>query len=147
METSLTKYVYRLIVISTEEFVHDNADGKLKTLSQFDRETELEFAPLTIFAGANSSGKSTFIQSILLFAQSLAHKVSSRPIVLNGSFASLGQFDDLKSNDSVIDRIEIKCTCSPILEQEHSDQRRMNLPARPSMYYRRGFSDRTGNYM
>ena len=37
-------------------------------------ETELDFGPLTIFAGANSSGKSTFIQSILLIAQTLAHK-------------------------------------------------------------------------
>ena len=42
------------------------------------KETELEFAPLTIFAGANSSGKSTFLQSILLIAQTLSHKVSSR---------------------------------------------------------------------
>ncbi len=32
-------------------------------------ETELRMAPLTVFAGVNSSGKSTFLQSILLVAQ------------------------------------------------------------------------------
>ena len=58
------------------------------------KETELNFAPLTIFAGANSSGKSTFLQPILLVAQTLAHRVTSRPVVLNGAFARLGQFDD-----------------------------------------------------
>lgn len=61
-------------------------------------ETELDLGPLTIFAGANSSGKSTFIQSVLLVAQTLAHKVGSRSVVLNGALTSLGQFDDLKSN-------------------------------------------------
>ena len=32
------------------------------------KETELDLGLLTIFAGANSSGKSTFIQSVLLIA-------------------------------------------------------------------------------
>ena len=80
-------------------------------------DTELALGPLTIFAGANSSGKSTFIQSILLVAQTLAHKVSSRSVVLNGALTSLGQFDDLKSNGSESDQITIKCTCRPVSEQ------------------------------
>ena len=71
------------------------------------KETELDFAPLTIFAGANSSGKSTFLQSILLVAQTAAHKIASRPVVLNGAFAHLGQFDDLRSVDSDADQIAI----------------------------------------
>lgn len=78
------------------------------------KETELEFAPLTIFAGANSSGKSTFLQSILLVAQTLAHKVSSRSVVLNGAFTKLGQFDDLRSVDSDADQIVIGWACQPI---------------------------------
>lgn len=75
---------------------------------------ELELGPLTIFAGANSSGKSTLIQSILLVAQTLAHKVGSRSVVLNGALTSLGQFDDLKSNDGESDQITITCTCKPL---------------------------------
>ena len=75
--------------------------------------TELSLAPLTVFSGANSSGKSTFIQSILLIAQTLASKVSSRSVVLNGALTSLGQFDDLRSNESESDQIRIRWTCSP----------------------------------
>lgn len=75
---------------------------------------EIDLGPLTIFAGANSSGKSTFIQSILLIAQTLSHKVSSRSVVLNGAFTSLGQFDDLKSSNSASEQITVKCTCKPL---------------------------------
>ena len=85
------------------------------------KETELNFAPLTIFAGANSSGKSTFLQSILLVAQTLAHKVTSRSVVLNGAFARLGQFDDLRSVDSDADQIVIGWTVQPL---QYSQSRR-----------------------
>ena len=76
-------------------------------------ETELELAPLTIFAGANSTGKSTLLQSMLIVAQTLGHKVSSRSVVLNGALARLGQFDDLKSADSDANQIVIGWVCQP----------------------------------
>ena len=82
-------------------------------------ETKLAMAPLTIFSGANSSGKSTFLQSILLVAQTLAHKVSSRSVVLNGALAQLGQFDDLKSIDSDADQIVIGWECEPPREHHN----------------------------
>ena len=92
-------------------------------------ETKLEMAPLTIFAGANSSGKSTFLQSILLIAQTLAHKVSSRSVVLNGALAQLGQFDDLKSIDSDADQIVIGWGCEPLREHHYLEpvRRRQTL--------------------
>jgi predicted ATPase len=98
-------------------------------------ETELDLGPLTIFAGANSSGKSTFIQSVLLVAQTLAHKVSSRSVVLNGALTSLGQFDDLKSNGSESDQITIKFTCRPLFDQDVSAQRRSQFTPRSAIYY------------
>lgn len=79
--------------------------------------TELELGPLTVFAGANSSGKSTFIQSILLIAQTLVSKIGSRPVVLNGAFTRLGHFNDLKSDSGESDQIVIKFTCLPRLPQ------------------------------
>ena len=57
---------------------------------------DLPLAPLTIFAGANSSGKSTLLQSILLIAQTLSSRVSTQTILLNGHFTKLGQLDDLR---------------------------------------------------
>ena len=98
-------------------------------------ETELDLGPLTIFAGANSSGKSTFIQSVLLVAQTLAHKVGSRSVVLNGALTSLGQFDDLKSNGGEADQIIIKCTCRPLPDQEAAMPGRSQFTARRAIYY------------
>lgn len=98
-------------------------------------ETELELGPLTIFAGANSSGKSTFIQSILLVAQTLSHKVGSRSVVLNGALTSLGQFDDLKSDSGASDQIAIKCTWRPLLDQDAAMGRRSQLAPRGAIYY------------
>ena len=98
-------------------------------------ETELELGPLTIFAGANSSGKSTFIQSILLVAQTLAHKVSSRSVVLNGALTSLGQFDDLKSSGSQSDQITIKCTCHPFSDPDRVEYRGVGARPRRAFYY------------
>ena len=100
---------------------------KVSNFKSIRKETELSLKPLTIFAGANSSGKSTFIQSLLLIAQTLAHKVSSRSVVLNGALTSLGQFDDLKSNGSESDQITIKCTCQPASEQDDAIRERTDL--------------------
>lgn len=77
------------------------------------KETELDLAPLTIFAGANSSGKSAFLQSILLVAQTLSNRISSRSVVLNGALVRLGQFDDIRSANSASDQIRIGWTLGP----------------------------------
>lgn len=60
-------------------------------------DTNLEFGPLTLFAGPNSGGKSTCIQSVLLICQTLRNQIGSRSVVLNGTLARLGQFSDLQS--------------------------------------------------
>ena len=70
-------------------------------------ETDLELAPLTIFAGSNSSGKSTVLQSMLLIAQTLSSRATTRPIVLNGELVHLGQFDDIRSFAGEADQISI----------------------------------------
>ena len=93
---------------------------KLFNFKSVGSETTLPLAPLTIFAGANSSGKSTLLQSILLVAQTLLHKVSSRSVVLNGALAKLGQFDDIKTAESNADQILIGWTCSPPLHLAES---------------------------
>jgi predicted ATPase len=98
-------------------------------------ETELYLGPLTIFAGANSSGKSTFIQSILLVAQTLAHKVGSRSVVLNGALTSLGQFDDLKSDGGESNQITIKCTCRPLPDQDAAIARQSQFAPRGAIYF------------
>ena len=76
--------------------------------------TPIELAPLTIFAGANSSGKSTIIQSILLTAQTLQSPVHSKSVVLNGHIIRLGIFNDVVSNTRDHDSISIGFIMSPL---------------------------------
>ena len=97
-------------------------DWKVENFKSIQDETELQIAPLTIFAGTNNSGKSTFMQSILLVAQTLENKIEELPIVLNGSKISLGKYEDLKSNNSRKRAIGIKCTISPFFRSEITQQ-------------------------
>lgn len=92
------------------------------------KETSLSFAPLTLFAGPNSSGKSTIIQSILLVSQTLSHKVGSRSVVLNGTLTRLGQFDDLKSYEGEFDQVTIGWECHPTEDAKMATIENMHFP-------------------
>jgi predicted ATPase len=70
---------------------------RLSNFKAVGSELELDLKSLTLVAGANSSGKSTLLQSILLFAQTLRSRAGGHPIVLNGDFVKLGDFSDIKS--------------------------------------------------
>lgn len=59
--------------------------------------TDLRMAPLTVFTGANSSGKSTVLQTLLLQTQTLQSTVHSASVVLNGHIVRLGKFTDIAS--------------------------------------------------
>ncbi len=70
-------------------------EWKLNNFKSIDQEKDLEFRPLTIFTGANSSGKSTILQSILLVTQTLQSPIASRSILLNGWFKKFGSYTDI----------------------------------------------------
>ena len=73
------------------------------TLGNFQsiRETKkLELKPLTIFSGPNSSGKSAVIKSLLMVAQSLGSSAREVPLVLNGKYTQLGDFDHILHHGS-----------------------------------------------
>jgi len=82
--------------------------------------TTLEFAPLTIFTGANSSGKSTIIQSLLLTTQTLQNPVSSRAIILNGHIIRIGAFNDIVSNKNENKSILVGFELSPSVDERES---------------------------
>jgi predicted ATPase len=89
------------------------SEWKLFNFKSVADETKLSFRPLTLFAGPNSSGKSTCIQSILLICQTLRNPIGSRPIILNGALARLGQFSDLKTTGSAANAILVGWTLAP----------------------------------
>lgn len=47
---------------------------------------------LGFLCGANSSGKSTLLQSMLVVAQTFGTASQNRGLILNGQFAKLGEF-------------------------------------------------------
>lgn len=55
----------------------------------------LSLTKINVFAGANSSGKSSLLQSILLLKQTLQYGAPNRPLSLNGPILRLGTFDDV----------------------------------------------------
>ncbi|QUS38638.1 DUF3696 domain-containing protein [Tardiphaga alba] len=72
----------------------------IENFKSFSGRTDLALAPITIFAGANSSGKSSIIQSILLLKQTVQYAPASRGMALNGPLVKLGTFEDIKNSKS-----------------------------------------------
>jgi hypothetical protein len=113
---------------------------KLGNFKSIRTQTELSMGPLTIFAGPNSSGKSTFIQSILLINQTLTSQVRSRSVILNGPLTKLGQFHDLRSfGKRKTNRIRIEWECQlPIDNQGGNAVAPTPVTQRGVFYGRRG---------
>ena len=65
-----------------------------KSLAQ---ETRLEIRPLTVLAGANSSGKSSIMQPLLLLKQTLQASYDPGPLLLNGPNAKFTSVEQLMS--------------------------------------------------
>ncbi len=56
---------------------------------------DVELAPVTVFAGLNNSGKSSFLQSILMIAQTLSNPLSELALLPNGPLVQLGRFENV----------------------------------------------------
>jgi predicted ATPase len=107
--------------------------GQFKSVVQ---PTSLEMRPLTVFAGGNSSGKSTIVHSLLLMYQTLASRSSHRQLALNGEILTLGTFSDVLSQSSERRVITLGFTLDVDISPE---QRRKSVPvigAASSSWYR-----------
>ena len=97
---------------------------KISALKSIEHLT-VECSKLNILAGANSSGKSTFLQAMLLIAQNKYNRQG-----LNGEYVSLGDFRlDAKNYHVTSDKIEIEITTQPetvmpiqLIFQEEDDE-------------------------
>ena len=61
------------------------------------KESRIEIRPLTILAGANSSGKSSIMQPLLLLKQTLEASYDPGPLLLNGPNAKFTAVDQIFS--------------------------------------------------
>lgn len=74
---------------------------QIKNFKAFSDTGLMSFPPVTVLCGANSTGKSSIIKSILLAKQSTAERRSSpkldapaQPLILNGELTKLGAWSD-----------------------------------------------------
>ena len=84
-------------------------------------ESRIEIRPLTILSGANSSGKSSIMQPLLLMKQTLEASYDPGPLLLNGpnaKFTSASQFISRmpKDSDRQVFSVELEHTRYPTLE-------------------------------
>lgn len=71
--------------------------GRLKAVSN---PVTLTFKPITVFAGLNSSGKSTVLQSVLMISQTLSNQNPDKPCIINGNIVQLGTFTTILNDQS-----------------------------------------------
>lgn len=71
-------------------------------------ELYVEMAELNVFAGINSMGKSTTIQTLLLLRQAYEMDSINKGIYLNGTLTNLGTGYDILYRNSQIDKISIE---------------------------------------
>src|SRR5437667_4930638 len=69
-----------MVLLSKEDITRITVGG-FKSIGQ---EQSIEIKPLTILAGANSSGKSSIMQPLLLLKQTLDATYDPGPLLLNG---------------------------------------------------------------
>ena len=89
----------------------------------------IDLKPLTVVVGVNSSGKSTFIQAVLLIVQHLRDEYSTElNYSLNEDLVQLGSFEETSRHESsrVLDHLRIQITTqTPIFPGAVSTERRM----------------------
>ncbi|MBX7240120.1 MAG: DUF3696 domain-containing protein [Bacteroidia bacterium] len=59
--------------------------------------TTFPLSKINLLTGINGKGKSSFLQSLLLFRQSVEHNPNTKSLILNGSCVNLGAFKDVKN--------------------------------------------------
>ncbi len=76
----------------------------LKNFKAFRNET-LQLKPLTLFTGMNGTGKSSFIQSMLLFRQAFQKQLLPESLALVGDYVDLGRGKDVMNIHSEEDEL------------------------------------------
>lgn len=83
----------------------------LKNFKIFGNETKFELSSFNLLTGINGRGKSSFLQSLLIFRQSIEKQEKLEKILFNGSCVNLGTFGDVRNkNISIEEKIVYNIT-------------------------------------
>lgn len=92
----------------------------LKNFKCFE-EVEVEFAPITLLTGANSSGKSSLIYSLLAMLQTEQFPLYLSP---NGKYVDMGSFEEMVFQGDLTKNIELNISA---LDSEFSKKKRNTI--------------------
>ena len=78
----------------------------INNFKSFKREQHIKISDMSVFMGANSSGKSTALQALLLLKQTVECNSSDIDLLLSGKYVTLGTYEDI-CNDETQNQIVI----------------------------------------
>lgn len=74
---------------------------RLINYKSFDDTGTLDIRPITILIGPNSSGKTSFVQPLLMLKQTVDSRDVTSPLVVNGSYVQLYSYESLIANHDI----------------------------------------------
>jgi predicted ATPase len=80
---------------------------QVKNFKSIQDSGEIAFKPITLFIGANSSGKSSILQTLLMLKQTLESR-EKQPLVIEGDYVRLGTFEDFIYGRDINRELEIE---------------------------------------
>ncbi|HLP66086.1 MAG TPA: DUF3696 domain-containing protein [Rhizobium sp.] len=96
---------------------------KIQNFKSFKSPPSLPMSKINVLAGANSSGKSTIIQSMLLLKQTVQYGSPERGVALNGPLLRMGEFGDIRNFDAEGANVTIEFELRPENENEFGSWR------------------------
>ncbi|HBR4012992.1 TPA: DUF3696 domain-containing protein [Klebsiella pneumoniae] len=96
---------------------------KIENFKAFSSEQEIDFAPITLIFGQNSSGKSSIIQSILALKQTLLNPTNNASFITSGSCIDLGGYLSAVNSHDAKKNIKLEISfVNNLSPQEYNDE-------------------------
>ncbi len=73
---------------------------EIENFKSYTEKQYIELSDLSVFLGANSSGKSTALQALLVMKQTIECNSPDEELLLSGKYVALGDFDDVISDSN-----------------------------------------------
>ncbi len=91
---------------------------ELENFKSYANKQYIQFSDLSVLLGANSSGKSTALQALLMLKQTMECNSPDEELLLSGKYVALGDYDDVIS-DSVTGSFSLAVTLKQTEKSEN----------------------------
>src|SRR5437762_11411638 len=88
---------------------------------------QYELKPLTIISGVNSSGKSSFIQLLLLVKQTIERNSANEQLFLNGDLYKVKSFIDILSGKNFENKLRVEFEFSKEEDLKINSSKRISI--------------------